>query len=366
MPKILFVAAHRPNRSPSQRYRFEQYFEYLEQNGFQCELSWLISEKDDSRFYRPGNWHNKLNIFLKSLVKRMGDVMKSGEYDIVFVQREAFMTGSVFFEKRFSKSSAWLVYDFDDAIWHLDVSDANRMLGWLKKPGKTSELIRMADVVIAGNNYLCNYAKQFNPAVRLIPTTIDTTRFTRTSDRHNPDRICIGWSGSLTTIKHFQHAIPILKKLKDKYGDRIYFKVMGDETYRNADLDIQGIAWTNESEVRELSAFDIGIMPLPDDEWVKGKCGLKGLSYMSLTVPTVMSNVGVNGQIIQDGVNGFLANTDEEWIQKISLLIDSAELRSKMGLAGRQTVLENYSVLSQQQAYLSVFQSLMEKGSELS
>jgi glycosyltransferase involved in cell wall biosynthesis len=359
MPKILFIAAHRPDRSPSQRYRFEQYFDFLRSRGYECKLSWLISERDDALFYSSGIGPQKLYVFLKSLMRRLRDLMRASDYDIVFVQREAFMTGSVFFEKRFSRSGAFLIYDFDDAIWHLDVSDANRRLGWLKRPGKTADIIAMADVIIAGNNYLCSYAKQYNPHVRLIPTTIDTDRFRRKTAKVNSGPVCIGWSGSLTTIKHFEHAISFLKKLKDKYGSRISFKVMGDDTYENVELGVKGIAWSNETEVEELASFDIGIMPLPDDEWVKGKCGLKGLSYMSLEVPTVMSDVGVNRQIIRDGENGFLASSDEEWLKKISLLIESEELRRKMGQEGRKTVVERYSVLSQRETYLEVFEELI-------
>jgi glycosyltransferase involved in cell wall biosynthesis len=364
MPRILFIAAHRPNRSPSQRYRFEQYFEYFREKGYTCDLSWLLSDKDDKGLYNPGVNGHKLYIFLKSVFIRSRDTFRASSYDIVFVQREAFMTGSVFFEKMMSRSSACFIYDFDDAIWHLDVSAANRKLSWLKKPEKTSELIEMADMVIAGNAYLANYAKQYNARVCTIPTTIDTCVFKPQKEKSPSEVICIGWSGSLTTIKHFEFAIPFLRKLKKKYGKRISFKVMGDETYVNEELDIQGIKWAPDREVSELASFDIGIMPLPDDEWVKGKCGLKGLSYMSLEVPTVMSDVGVNPEIIQDGKNGFLASSEEQWISKISFLIDSPELRLKMGKAGRETVVERYSVLSQRDEYIRIFDTLLAEKAE--
>jgi glycosyltransferase involved in cell wall biosynthesis len=359
MPRILFLAAHRPNRSPSQRYRFEQYFEYFRKKGYTCDLSWLLSDKDDKGLYNPGVNSHKLFIFLKSVFIRSKDILRASSYDIIFVQREAFMTGSVFFEKMMSRSKARFIFDFDDAIWNLDVSAANQKLSWLKKPGKTAELIRMADMVIAGNAYLANYAKHYNSRVCIIPTTIDTTVFTPPPDKHSSETVCIGWSGSLTTIKHFEFAIPFLRKLKNKYGKRISFKVMGDESYVNEEFGIHGIKWTPEREVAELASFDIGIMPLPDDEWVKGKCGLKGLSYMSLEVPTVMSNVGVNPEIIQDGKNGFIASTEEEWISKISALVESPELRLKIGKAGRQTVVDRYSVLSQRDEYLRIFDTLL-------
>jgi glycosyltransferase involved in cell wall biosynthesis len=359
MPKILFIASHRPERSPSQRYRFEQYLPFLIQNGYSCDYSFLISERDDQMFYQPGNFRRKTYFFLKSVYRRLRDLSRKNEYDLIFVQREAFMTGSAFFEKRFGKAKAKLVFDFDDAIWHLDVSDANRKLSWLKNPAKTANIIAVADLVLAGNDYLAAYALQYNKHVKVIPTTVDTDEYKRSLAPRSESSLCIGWSGSLTTIKHFEYTIPALAKLKAKYGNKIHFKVIGDSSYVNATLGIKGIAWSRETELKELSEFDIGIMPLPDDEWTQGKCGLKGLVYMAMEIPAVMSPVGVNTQIVQDGVNGFLASGIDEWVDKISKLIDSPELRHRIGQEGRKIVLEKYSVKSQEQVYLSLFNGLL-------
>lgn len=359
MPKILFIAAHRPNRSPSQRYRFEQYFDFLNQNGYECELSFIIDEKDDKIFYSPGNIFNKLLIVFKSIIKRLNNLKQANNFDIIFVQREAFMIGTVFFEKQFSKSKAKLVFDFDDSIWLMDTSNANKMWEWMKSTKKTGKIISHSNLVFAGNQYLSDYAKQFNTNVKIIPTTIDTEFYKRKQSYTDNEKICIGWSGSATTIKHFEQSVSILKKIKQKYGNKVFFKVMGDPNYENEELQIKGIPWINDTEVDVILSFDIGIMPLPNDEWVKGKCGLKGLSYMALEVPTIMSNIGVNPEIIEDGVNGFLAKTEEEWIKKISLLIDSFELRKKLGENARKTVIERYSTISQQRNYLNNFNELL-------
>ena len=359
MPKILFVAAHRPDRSPSQRFRFEQYLSFLQSHGFDYDFSFLISEHDDRIFYQPGNISNKIFLFAKSVVKRLRDVMNANNYDIIFIQREAFMTGSVFFEKRFSKSKAKVIFDFDDAIWHLDVSEANKNFHWLKHPGKTAEIISMVDLVFAGNQYLMDYARHHNDHVVIVPTTIDTTEYKPVNRELTKKQICIGWSGSITTIKHFEMAVPFLKTLKAKFGEQICIKVIGDKTYKLEQLNIQGINWNKQDELKELNEIDIGIMPLPDDEWAKGKCGLKGLQYMALGIATVMSPVGVNSEIIQDGANGYLASTDQEWFNKISILIESETLRDKIAKAGRQTVEEKYSVNAQKDNYLKYFNTLV-------
>src|ERR1700742_323496 len=136
--KILFIAPHRPGRSPGQRFRFEQYLSFLEQNGFACELSFIITEADDKLLYKKGHYIQKYLIHRRAIQKRKLDAARANAFDIIFIFREALVTGSTQFEKLFRKSKAKIVFDFDDAIWHLDVSEANRMFGWLKKPGKTA------------------------------------------------------------------------------------------------------------------------------------------------------------------------------------------------------------------------------------
>lgn len=361
MPRVLFLAAHRPDRSPSQRFRFEQYFDFLRENGFVCELSYIISVEDDKVLYGHGNAIKKAGILKRAMAKRATDVRRYSNFDIVFVQREAIMIGSTRFEKKIKNSGAAFIFDFDDSIWMMDTSEGNKKWEWLKKPKKTPQLIAMADLVFAGNRFLADYSSQFNSNVIVIPTTVDTDRFVPDLSQRNGAAINIGWSGSITTIKHFKTIENVLEKVKQKYGDRVRFTVVGDSDYNNAALQINGVPWSSEDEVKILNSFDIGIMPLPDDKWAKGKCGLKGLTYMALEIPVILSAVGVNTEIIQDGVNGFLASNEVEWFQKISQLIENVELRKRLGEAARKTVIEKYSVLSQRENYLSAFKSLLKK-----
>ncbi|HSZ72415.1 MAG TPA: hypothetical protein VK750_07040, partial [Cytophagaceae bacterium] len=273
MKKVLFIAAHRPDRSPSQRFRFEQYMDHLSANGYDCSFSYLINERSDKIFYSKGNYFDKFIILLKSFFKRISDVIAASSCDIVFIQREAFMTGTVFFERMFAMTKAKVIFDFDDSIWMQQETDtsANKKLLWLKRPAKTADIIKVADLVFAGNEYLANYARQYNAHVVIVPTTIDTEEYKPLKERAAKELVCIGWSGSITTIDHFCFAIPALRELKAKYGDKIYFKVIGDKNFKEESLQIQGIGWSKNEEVAELQSFDIGIMPLPDNEWAKGK-----------------------------------------------------------------------------------------------
>ncbi|MBN8703527.1 MAG: glycosyltransferase family 4 protein [Bacteroidetes bacterium] len=357
MPKILFIGAHRINRSPSQRFRFEQYFSFLEEQGYTCQLSYLLDAFDDKYFYSSGNWIFKFIILIKAIYRRLRDICSAKSYDAIFIQREAFMTGSIFFEKMLKRVGKKIVFDFDDSIWLMDISEANKSLKWLKNPAKTAKLIALSDTVIAGNAYLAEYARKYNPNVTIIPTTIDLNY--HYSNRKSKNRICIGWTGSHTTIKHFELAVSFLRQIKNKYGDSVYFKVIGDETYKNDSLGINGVKWSLKDEMEQLQEIDIGIMPLPDDEWSKGKCGFKGLQYMALEIPAVMSPVGMNTEIINNGVNGYLASTDEQWVEVLSKLIDSKGLREQMGKEARKTIVENYSVDSQKQNYLRILNDLI-------
>lgn len=358
MPSILIIADHRLNRSPSQRYRFEQYLNYFKSEGFEWELSEIITEKDDTIFYAPGNHFKKAWILLKSLFIRLNDLRRAKKFDIIFIQREALLLGSSYFEKQFYKKNK-VVFDFDDSIWLLDTSPENKKFEFLKNPNKTKINIAHAHSVISGNSFLANYAKQFNPNTVIIPTTIDSDFHIPKPELRNKAKLVIGWSGSISTIKHFEIAIPALKEIQKKYPNQIEIHVIGQGSYTHPEIDVISKNWSSKTEVDDLNHFDIGIMPLPDDVWVKGKCGLKGLSYMACGVATIMSRVGVNPEIIEHGNNGFLATTNQEWVQYLSELIENTDLRNKIGIAGRETVVKNYSVNANKVKYLEVLKSLL-------
>ncbi len=368
--RILFVASHRPGRAPSQRFRFEQYREWLATKGFESELSQLVTPWFDRRIYRSGHLAAKALFALRSRAIRRRDLARVADYDLVFVHREALMTRGRWFERALARSPVPFIFDYDDAIWMPTrdvVSQANRRLRWMKDPAKTGEIVQLADTVVAGNDFLADYARRRGAdRVYVIPTTIDTDYFRTARDRSrsDPDRpVCIGWSGSPTTVPHFETAIEALEEIQRRYGTRVRLKVIGDGAYRSERLGVRGLAWSLEDEVPEVDDIDIGIMPLPDDEWVKGKCGFKALMYMSFEIPTVLSPVGVNPEIVDDGRNGLHASTTEEWVAALSRLIDDAELRLRLGRAGRETVLERYSVRSQRERYLEVLEATLRKSS---
>ena len=357
--RVLIIANQEPDCAPNQRFRFEQYLTFLNKEGYECVVSPLLSSSEARLLYNRGHLFRKGWIINRSFLQRKKDLKKVSDFDFVYISRESLMTGSYFFEKKLAAKGIPFIYDFDDAIWNIDVSPANRKFRWLKNPSKTSEIIRFAKIVVAGNEYLANYARNFNPNTVIIPTTVDTDRFVKTRSEENNNKVIIGWSGSNTTIVHLKTILPVLNNIKDKYKDKVDFKVIGDENFYSQSPEIKGEKWTSADEVAKMNDFDIGIMPLPDNEWTKGKCGLKGLTYMACEIPSVFSPVGVNNEIIQHSVNGFLASSEDEWINVLSMLIESPELREKVGKAGRQTVIEKYSVEANKHKYLECFESVL-------
>lgn len=358
MPRILFIAAHRPDRSPGQRYRFEQYEPYWNERGYLTDSAWLIDEADDALFYAPGKVLDKARIFAKSWKRRLSHVRLAQQYDLIFLQREAFMTGSLRFERGFKRSGRPIIYDFDDAIWNLDVSHANRKLGWLKDPGKTAHIIAMADAVIAGNDYLATYARQFHGDVTVIPTTVDTERYLP-KPHARAERFVIGWIGSHTSMTHLYKAEPILRAIVSAHGDRVVFRVVSDVPFAMSGIPVENVPWSSAGEAEAIASFDCGIMPMPDDEWSKGKCGFKGLQYMAMAKPAILSPVGVNNTIVQHDVNGMLAADPGQWSACIGRLLQDDELCRRLGDAARRTVEQHYSVIAWRDVYLQLFDRIL-------
>jgi glycosyltransferase involved in cell wall biosynthesis len=364
LKRILFVAHHRLDRSPGQRYRFEQFFNHLNTNGNYCHLANILDERDDAILYSKGNYFKKFRIAVNAYRQRWHNLREIKKYDLIVLYREAILTRSTFFERKMAKSGVPIIFDFDDAIWVKDVSAGNRWLSFMKNADKIRKILPLCTHVTAGNEYLAEFARQYNNNVSVFPSTIDIDKYVP-SNTHNTV-VTIGWVGSHTTVKHFELVVNVYKDLKKKYGNQIAFKVIGDPSYRNEELDIIGEPWRNEREVELFNSIDIGVMPLDEDPWTKGKCGMKGLLYMSVGKPAVMSAVGMNSEIIEHGVNGFIPVGEKEWYEVLCLLIEDPELRKDIGARGRQTIIERYSYQRYKDEYVKLYNRVMEIGKNVS
>ena len=356
--KVLFLVPYPLKNSPSQRFRFEQYFDTLEESGIQCIKQSFWDIQAWNILYKKGHSLLKIAGFLRGVLRRLSIIFRTREIDFVFIHRECMPVGPPVIEWIIAKIlRKKIIYDFDDAIWLPNTSAENKLAALIKWHSKTKHICRWSYKVSCGNDFLAAYARQFNTHVSIIPTTIDTDNLHYPAIQSDAVKtsVIIGWTGSHSTLKYLDNIQNVLQEIKNRYKEKVGFLIIADQKpVLNLD-QFQFIRWNMETEIEDLSQLDIGIMPLPDDIWAQGKCGFKALQYMALEIPAVISPVGVNLKIIQDNMNGFHAGPDNEWINKLSLLIDSAALRKKIGVTGRETVLNHYSVKSQQQNYLNLF-----------
>lgn len=353
--KVLAVVPALFDTSPGQRFRLEQWEPLLAERGI--EITYAPFETPELRqvLYSSGNALKKLNAVVSGFNIRRRELSAVTEYDLVYVFREAALIGPAWFERRIAASGIPMIFDFDDAVFVPYRSPSNGYLSYLKFPSKTGSVIRMSSHVMAGNEYLAQYARRFNQNVSIIPTTIDTTSYTRKVVSSQNEVPVIGWSGSFSTVQHLNTVKGALQQLALQH--RFKLRVIGTPSYEVEGVQTEAMKWQAATEIDDLMAIDIGIMPLPDDKWSKGKCGLKALQYMALGIPTVCSPVGVNTEIIRDNENGLLAGSNEEWIEKLSRLIIDGSLRSRLGSAGRTTVETRYSARTQAPRVADLFES---------
>jgi glycosyltransferase involved in cell wall biosynthesis len=355
--RILALMPSLFDTSPGQRYRFEQWDPLLRERGVDITYAPFEDEELHALVYQPGMMSQKLRLVTRALGRRLSLLRKVKDYDVVYILREAALLGPPIFERLIHQSGVPIVFDFDDAIFVSYRSPSNGYLSYLKFASKTKTICRISSHVMVGNPYLAEYARQVNDRVTVIPTTIDTEKYQVPPPKSSSGPPVIGWTGSYSTVQHLDTLRGALKKLAERESFRL--RVIGTPAYDCPPVDVEAMRWRADTELEDLGAIDIGVMPLPDDKWSKGKCGLKALQFMALGIPTVCSPVGVNTDIIQDGENGFIAGTEDEWVDKLTRLLHSHELRQRLGHAGRVTVEQKYSAVTQAPRVYEIFKSVL-------
>jgi glycosyltransferase involved in cell wall biosynthesis len=338
-----------PEEGAGCRFRIAQFIPYLASVGIDVTLDSLFTPEFFHLVYKPGHYARKAFTFAALSLKRLDSLRDSSRYDLILVYREIFPIGPAFVERLLAaRRRPPFVFDFDDAIFLPSVSDANRLIAALKQPQKVASIIRHSDHVITGNDYLADYARRFNPAVTTIPTCVDTDRFVPSSDARpivsaQPREPVVGWIGSPTTASYIRALAGVLRRVHERHP--FVLRVSGaGEPLAIPGVSIENRPWSLADEVELFNTCDVGVYPLADDEWSKGKCGFKAIEFMACGVPVIAAAVGVNRTIVQDGVNGFLASTEDEWVEKLSRLLSDAELRRRFAVAGRRTIEEGYSL----------------------
>jgi len=330
------------DRVPGQRYRIEQWAPFLEDQGIKVDFFSFADAKLADLLYETGRIAAKSAGLATAFVRRFSHLAQIHRYDAVLIYRAVCLAGPAVFERFVTFFQKPVIYDFDDSIFVLHTTRTNRRFGWLKFPGKTASICRLSSHVVVGNSFLADYSRQYNRRVTVVPTSVDTVRYQPVKKDARSRGTVIGWTGSSTSQTHLEMFAPVLRELVARADVEV--RVISDRQPLLPGISHVWRRWSAETETADLRVLDVGIMPMPDDLWSRGKCSLKALQYMALGIPAVCSDVGSNREVIRHGENGFLAATPQEWLKCLRTLIEDSALRTRLGLEARKTVEERYSM----------------------
>lgn len=335
--KVLFFTKY-SRRGASSRLRSFQYFPFLERDGIEAVVSPLF---DDT--YLTSLYSNKATKWsaAKGYLRRLHKLLSVKQYDNIFIEYELFPYLPAWGEFILKKLGVRYIVDYDDAIFHNYDLSSNKIIRILLEK-KIDKVMKYSSTVIAGNQYLADRAKKAGAKrIEIIPTVIDIDRY-RIKKPNNRDKIVIGWIGTPFTLKYVESISTVLQILGEQYNVEVI--IVGAKGNVGISGNIHFIDWTEDTEVASIANFDIGIMPLIDSPWEKGKCSYKLIQYMGCAVPVVASQIGMNKEVVIEGETGFLVNTMEDWLKALELYIRFPEMRLIHGVAGRKRALEQYSL----------------------
>ena len=352
--KILFLIPH-PIQGASSRHRVYQYLPFLEKEGIGYRVSPFVSESFYKILYKKGFFFKKICFIFSALLRRIFDCFFIFFSDVIFIHLESSPFPILFLEHVAHFFNKPIIFDFDDAIFLKRSHAIHNFRLLLKSHRIPPKLISMSTQVIVGNPYLKTYASQHiaDNRVTVLPTTIDVKKFPF-QKQNRPDLI-IGWIGMHTTFSYFEKLLPIFPEIAQRYPFTL--KIIGaPKKIELPGVQIVQKEWHLSEEIDDILSFDIGLYPLFDPHWDQGKASFKALLYMAAYVPCIASDVGRNKDVIQDGKNGFLVSSKDQWIEKIILLLKSQDLRHQLATEGRKTVENYFSVEQHTQTFIRVLQ----------
>ena len=336
MINVLGLALYGP-KAASHRYRLSQYVEGLADRNINLEVHHLLDDDYlESKFTEKP--FSKIKLII-SVLKRLMLIFSSRRFDVTILHCELlpFLPGWL---EAFIMPKPY-IFDFDDA-WHLRYKLDRSKIFKIFLENKVDRVIRSASAVNAGNTYLSKFAATHNKNINIFPTVLDTEVY-KPHSQSKKNTFTVGWIGSPSTAPYLKSLVIPLTELGAE--GHVSLHVIGGKAPEISNIEIHEIPWNKDTEVELINRFDVGVMPLIDDEWAKGKCAFKLLQYMACGLPVVASNVGANKQVI-NSETGFLVDTDQMWLESLRILRDNPNLRKQLGAAGRERVEEFYSLSS--------------------
>jgi glycosyltransferase involved in cell wall biosynthesis len=341
-------------KGASSRYRFLQYFSHFRVEGVSCTFEPLLGNEYLTEMYENGN--RNLWLILRGYFHRLWNLLGARQYDIVILEKELFPYAPALFERLLAQFEVPYIVDYDDAVFHNYDRSSNPLMRKLLGR-KIDVVMREADAVVAGNEYLAARAHNTGASrVEIIPTVIDLNRYPHVPPKEeNP--FVIGWIGSPTTAQYVKNLAPVLKEVSERRDVRVILVGSGSINVSGVPLEVR--EWSEETEIDDISSFDVGIMPLEDTPWERGKCGFKLIQYMGCGKPVIASPVGMNADIVTDQHNGLHAETDEEWIESLIQLADNRKLATEMGNLGRELVANQYSLQTRKSQWIDLLREIV-------
>lgn len=366
-PRILALAAY-PERSGATRFRVTQMLPYLKARGWDVRFEPFFEDDFFSGFYAKGNRLEKATYLASRSLRRVALALGARGVDAVFIQREAALVGPAYTEFILgSLKGLPIVFDFDDAIWHLDLPRSTHPIAarLLKDPSKCWYTMRHAACIIAGSNYLARRAREVNSRVEVVPTVVSAATWTPLLGRLDGELGTegaprIGWVGSHSTAHQLELVEPALRQLRTEGYDFEIHVVGADDDFALGTVGVQLRPWKLDEEIQEFQRIDIGLAPMHSEPVYEGKCGFKQLQFMAVGVPCVSSWVGGARDFVVDGENGLVARSTEDWYRHLKALLESRELRKRLAHNGRKLVETQYCLERQGPRVAQYFEETLE------
>jgi len=357
--EVLALIPNQYGHAPGQRGSIELWEKVLAPVGINIHYAPFETTRLHEVLYRPGHYATKVAEMIRAYVDRiklLGDLKR---FDAVFVYREAALLGPAFLEKMVARRGVPIIYQLDDPLFVPYTSPSNGYLSYLKFFGKISEICRLAKVVMVNSSQIREFVSQYNQNIWQVPSIVDTTQYLFRPEalEKQADEVCIGWSGSPTTLVNIKVIAGALRKLAERVPHRVH--LIGGTEFDLPGVNYVAQKWSADTEVDDLRKMQVGMVPLPINEWNKRKFYMKTAQYMALGIPPVATPLGSNPEVIQHGVTGFLADSEDEWVEYLGILIKDHELRNRMSHAAAKTARENYSLESNTKKIIEAFRAAL-------
>jgi glycosyltransferase involved in cell wall biosynthesis len=339
--RVLCLTPNRLGYSPGQRGSIELWESVLRPAGIDIVFAPFETERLRSILYEAGHRLTKATEMIRGYINRTQLLQNLDEFDAVFIYREAALMGPAILETLIARRKP-IIYQLDDPLFVPYRSPSNGYLSYLKFFGKIKKIISISKVVIVNSTPIREYAEQYNRNIWQIPSVVDTEKFSYVPSPERPDRVCIGWSGSPTTLKNIGLVAQPLKEISDK--DICDIHLIGGTEFPLDGVKYTAQNWSAETEVEDLRRMQIGLVPLPNQPWNQYKFIMKTAQYMALGIVPVGTPLSSNVEVIQHGKNGFLAKDDSEWKEYLGLLVNDHDLRSSMSARSAKDAIEKYSL----------------------